>query len=323
MINFIFRRLLQLIPTLLLITLVSFLIMQAVPGGPMSMYTENPQITEEDRIRLQQQLGLDKPVHVQYWNWLTKVMQGDWGFSFIERRPVMEIVFERLNNTVYLVGISLVVSLVVSIVAGTISAYRQYTIIDHVTTFLALIGYSMPIFWSGLIAIVIFTGWLHWFPAGGMYSLGTTPTFADRVQHIVLPVSVLSLFFAGYYTRFIRGCMLEVKNQEYIRTARAKGLTERKIFVRHAVKNAAIPIVTLIALDLPVLFAGALFTETIFTWPGMGRLFYLAATRRDYPLLMALITVTAALVVLSNLLADLIYGFLNPQIRESMTRNEM
>jgi peptide/nickel transport system permease protein len=318
MTKYILRRLIQLPPTLLLITIGAFFLLQAVPGGPMSLYTENPEITAADRIRLQEALGLDKPIHLQYWNWLSRMVRGDWGYSLIERRPVLTIVSERVGNTLYLVGLGLLVALIISIIMGTISAYRQHTLLDHLTTFFALVGYSIPIFWSGLIAIVIFTVWLHWFPAGGMYSLGRDPTLLDRLHHTVLPVSVLALYLAGYYTRFVRGSVLEVKNREYIRTARSKGLSEWKIFYRHAVKNAAIPVVTIVTLDLPSLFGGALFTETIFTWPGMGRLFWTAATRRDYPVLMALITITAILVILSNLLADVIYGLLNPQIREGM-----
>jgi len=283
------------------------------------LYTENPEITPEDRARLERSFGLDQPVTVQYVKWLGRVLQGDLGYSLIERRPVLTIVTERLGNTLYLVGLSLIISLVISSIAGVVSAYRQYSLLDHVTTFLALVGYSLPIFWSGLVSIVIFAVWLRWFPAGGMYTLGQDPTFLDRLQHTVLPVSILSLFFTGYYSRFIRGSVLEVKNQDYIRVARSKGVKELQIFIRHAAKNAAIPVVTLIALNLPTMFAGALFTETIFTWPGMGRLFWQAATRRDYPILMALITITAALVILSNLLADILYGVLNPQIREEMS----
>ncbi len=316
---YILRRLIQLLPTLLFITFGSFLLLQAVPGGPMAMYTENPEITAEDLARLERSFGLDQPVTIQYFKWLGKLVQGDFGYSLVERRPVLDIVFERLGNTLYLVGLALSISLVISTIAGVISAYRQYSLLDHVTTFFALVGYSLPIFWSGLLTIVIFSVWLRWFPAGGMVTLGQAPSLADRLHHTVLPVSILSLFFTGYYTRFIRGSVLEVKTQEYIRVARAKGVKEFQIFIRHTAKNAAIPVVTLVALNLPTLFAGALFTETIFTWPGMGRLFWQAATRRDYPVLMSLITITAALVILSNLLADILYGVLNPQIREKMS----
>jgi peptide/nickel transport system permease protein len=231
---------------------------------------------------------------------------------------VLTIISERVGNTVSLVGLGMSLALVIALSMGTVSAYREHSILDNTTTSLAMVGYSMPIFWSGLIAIVVFTVWLHWFPAGGMYSLGRDPTLADRLHHAVLPVSVLAIYLAGYYTRFVRGSVLEIKNQDYIRTARSKGLTEWQIFYRHAAKNAAIPIITILALDLPTLFAGALFTETIFTWPGMGRLFWQAATVRDYPVLMGLITVTAILVILSNLLADVTYGLLNPRIREGM-----
>lgn len=315
MAKYIIRRLVEFIPTLLVITLGSFLLLQGVPGGPIGLYTQNPAITGEDLNRLEHAFGLDQPAHVQYLRWLGRLLHGDWGYSLIERRPVLTIVRERLGSTLYLAGLGLLVGLLVSIPVGTLSAYRQYSLLDYVTTSLALIGYSLPIFWSGLIAIIVFTVWLRWFPAGGMYTLGQVPTITDRLRHTVLPVSVLALFHAGYYTRFVRASVLEVLGCDYLRTARAKGLTERQVLVRHAAKNAAIPIVTLVALNLPGLFAGALFTETIFTWPGMGRLFWQAAMRRDYPVLMALVTITAILVILSNLVADIAYALLDPQVR--------
>jgi peptide/nickel transport system permease protein len=317
--KYLFRRLLQLLPTLFLITLGSFLLIQSAPGGPMGLYTQNPEITAEDLERLERTFGLDQPLLVQYGTWLGQLLRGNWGHSLIERRPVFDIVVSRIGNTFTLIAPALLLSLLISTIVGTISAHRQYSLMDHVTTFLALVGYSIPIFWSGLVAIVIFTVWLRWFPAGGMYTLGTEPSLVNRLHHAVLPVSVLALYFTGYYTRYIRSSMLDVKSQDFIRAARAKGLTEWQVFRRHAAKNAAIPVVTIIALDLPALFAGALFTETIFTWPGMGRLFWEVALRRDYPVLMALVTITAVLVILCNLLADVLYAVLNPRIRDEMS----
>ncbi len=316
--RYLLRRLLQLLPTLFLITLGSFLLIRLSPGGPMAMFTQNPAITAEDLARLEHAFGLDRPLLLQYSTWLTQAIRGDWGYSLIERRPVLEIVFERVLNTLVLIAPALTIALLISTIVGVIAAYRQYSLLDNATTFFAFVGYSMPIFWSGLIAIVVFTVWLPWLPAGGMRTLGGDGGVLDRLRHAVLPVSVLALYFTGYYTRYIRSSMLDVKNQDYIRVARSKGLSEWQIFYRHAAKNAAIPIITIFALDLPTLFAGALFTETIFSWPGMGRLFWVVASRRDYPVLMALITFTAILVIVSNLLADIAYAVLNPLIRDEM-----
>jgi len=316
--KYLLKRLLQLLPTLFLITLGSFLLIRLSPGGPMAMFTQNPEITGEDLARLEHAFGLDRPLLVQYSAWLGRAVRGDWGYSLIERRPVLDIVFERLGNTIALIAPALAIALLVSTAVGVVAAYRQYSLLDNVTTFFAFVGYSIPIFWSGLLAIVIFTVWLPWFPAGGMITLGGDGGVLDSLRHAVLPVSVLALYFTGYYTRYIRSSMLDVKNQDYIRVARSKGLSEWQVFYRHAAKNAAIPILTIFALDLPTLFAGALFTETIFTWPGMGRLFWVVASRRDIPVLMALVTFTAILVIFSNLLADIAYAVLNPRVRDEM-----
>ena len=309
------RRVLQAMPLLLGITLGIFLLIRLVPGGPLSAYEGNPDVTPQDLARLRQQLGLDAPLPVQYVRWLGRLGRGDLGWSLVSHRPVTSMIGERLGNTAYLMGLALVLTFAIALPAGIISARRQYSWFDHAVTTMSFAGFSMPTFWSGLLAILVFSVWLRWLPAGGMYTVGEAFSLADRLRHLVLPLGILTLFSAARYTRYLRASMLEVLGQDYIATARAKGLGERVVIQKHALKNATVPVVTIVALDLPQLFSGALITETMFSWPGMGRLFWEATLRLDYPVLMAVMTVSAALVVLFNLAADLAYGFLDPRIR--------
>ena len=309
------RRVLQAMPLLLGITLGIFLLIRLVPGGPLSAYEGNPDVTPQDLARLRQQLGLDAPLPVQYVRWLGRLGRGDLGWSLVSHRPVASMIGERLGNTAYLMGLALVLTFAIALPAGIISARRQYSWFDHAVTTMSFAGFSMPTFWSGLLAILVFSVWLRWLPAGGMYTVGEAFSLADRLRHLVLPLGILTLFSAARYTRYLRASMLEVLGQDYIATARAKGLGERVVIQKHALKNATIPVVTIVALDLPQLFSGALITETMFSWPGMGRLFWEATLRLDYPVLMAVMTVSATLVVLFNLAADLAYGFLDPRIR--------
>ncbi|MEK7838000.1 MAG: ABC transporter permease [candidate division NC10 bacterium] len=309
------RRVLQAVPLLLGITLGIFLLIRLVPGGPLSAYEGNPDVTPQDMARLRQQLGLDAPLPVQYVRWLGRLGRGDLGWSLVTHRPVTSMIAERLGNTAYLMGLALVLTFAIALPAGIISARRQYSWFDHAVTTMSFAGFSMPTFWSGLLAILVFSVWLRWLPAGGMYTVGEAFSLADRLRHLVLPLGILTLFSAARYTRYLRASMLEVLGQDYIATARAKGLGERVVIQKHALKNATIPVVTIVALDLPQLFSGALITETMFSWPGMGRLFWEATLRLDYPVLMAVMTVSATLVVLFNLAADLAYGFLDPRIR--------
>ncbi|PID56076.1 diguanylate cyclase [candidate division KSB3 bacterium] len=312
--TYLIRRLLSAIPVLLIISFATFALMQALPGGPLAIYENNPEIKAEDIERLRHKLGLDRPIHVQYIVWLTNFLKGDWGYSYATKRPVLTEIHERLPNTVYLTGLSLIVSLCVAIPAGIISATKQYSWFDHIVTMLAYVGRSMPVFYSGLLLIIVFSIWLRWLPSGGMQTLGREFSFIDALRHLVLPLISLSLLIAAKYVRFLRSSMLEVIHQDYIRTARSKGVHERWIVYKHAFRNAAIPLVTIVAVDLPVLFAGALFTETIYSWPGMGRLFVDSSLRFDYPVVMGIVTTIALLVVISNLLADMIYALLDPRI---------
>jgi len=315
--TFFLRRLLSAIPVMFIITFATFVLMQMLPGGPLAAYENNPEISQDDIQRLRHEMGLDRPIPVQYWAWLKNFVRGDWGYSFVTKRPVLQEIWDRLPNTLYLTGFSLILALIIAIPAGIISATRQYSIFDHITTTLTYVGRSMPVYYSGLLLIIIFSIWLRWFPSGGMYTLGKGFSIIDSLRHLFLPVLSLSTLIAAKYVRFLRTSMLEVIHQDYIRTAAAKGLRNRIIIFKHAFRNAAIPLVTVVAIDLPVLFAGALFTETVYSWPGMGRLFVDSATRFDYSIVMGIVAAIAFLVVLSNLIADVIYGILDPRITYS------
>ena len=315
--TYIIRRLASAVPLLLLITFAVFAVMQALPGGPLAAYENNPEIKQEDIERLRHELGLDRPVHVQYVIWLGNFLKGDWGYSFATKRPVLTEIWERFPNTIYLTGISLIVALLIAIPAGIISATKQYSVFDHVVTTTTYIGRSMPIYYSGLLLIIVFSIGLRWFPSGGMRTLGKDFSLVDSLRHLFLPVLSLSTLIAAKYARFLRTSMLEVIHQDYIRTAQAKGVHEQIVIYKHAFRNAAIPLVTIVAIDLPVLFAGALFTETIYSWPGMGRLFVNSSLRFDYPIVMGIVAMIAFLVVISNLLADLVYAMLDPRITYS------
>jgi len=320
--KYIIRRTLQAIPLLWVISVIVFLLLQIIPGGPMAAYEQNPDLSAEDLARLEEQLGLNDPIHIKYLKWFGNILRGDWGYSLATKRPVLVEIGDRLPNTLLLMGVSFITTIIFSLPIGIFSALRQYSIFDHVVTTIAFMGQSIPIFWFGLILIIIFHVTLEnpftgkpLFPARGMTTLGKPFSIGDLIWHMVLPVTMLTLFSAGTYTRYMRSSMLEVIHLDYIRTARAKGLSERAVIYGHALKNAALPVVTIMALDLPSLFGGALFTETIFSWPGMGRLFYRSAERVDYAMLMAIIMINAALIVFFNLLADIAYAYLDPRIR--------
>ena len=340
MTQYFIRRILQAIPLLILISIIVFVLIQLTPGGPMAAFEENPRLSPADLARLEEQLGLNQPMHVKYYQWVSRIVVGDWGFSQTTRRPVLEEIGERLPNTLQLMMISLLATLIIGLPIGILSAVKQYSVFDHVSTTLAFVGQAIPVFWFGLILIIVFHVWANYpvdaegyfaishiwdcatcrplFPGGGMNTYGLDdPPLTNRIYHLILPVSMLAVVGLGTYTRYTRASMLEVIHQDYIRTAQAKGMHERMVIIRHAVKNAAIPVVTIIALELPTLFGGALFTETIFSWPGIGRLFFRAAERVDYPLLMGIIMINAFLIIFFNLVADFVYAYLDPRIRYS------
>ncbi|MBL0348222.1 ABC transporter permease [Candidatus Villigracilis affinis] len=317
------RRVLQSLFTLIVISMILYGLISSVPGGFMSAYTERSDFTQEDLARIRAKFGLDDPIPVRYFKWLTAMLQGDMGNSFTTKRPVLQEIADRLPNTLLLMGIMLVTTLLVAIPLGIISAVKQYTWFDHIMTTVAFAGQSLPVFWFGLLLIIVFAVTLKGgngkplLPGSGMYTLGQPFSLVDRIKHLILPVSMLTFVSAAGYMRYLRSSMLDVIHEDYVRTARAKGLKERLVIYRHALRNAIIPLVTLVALDLPSLFGGALFTETIFAWPGIGRLYFTAALKTDYPLVMAVLMIESALIIGSNLLVDFIYAALDPRIRLS------
>jgi peptide/nickel transport system permease protein len=341
MTKYVVRRLLQAIPLLLIVSFALFLLANAM-GDPLASFGGRRRIRSQDRERLTRQLGLDKPLLVQYAIWLAGndwmqvdvdgdgvadepgtrkgVLRGDFGNSFMERRPVMEIIWERVRNTLLLMISSEALILIVALFVGIFSALRQYSTLDYIFTALSFIGYSMPVFWLGLLLMFVFAvnfkRWgLPYFPTVGMYDLAVGATLPQIAWHLVLPVLTASIGFVAGYSRFIRSQMLEVINQDYIRTAYAKGVPGRMVITGHALKNASLPLVTLIGLDLPFLFSGAVVTETIFAWPGMGRLFWDAAQDTDVPVIMGILVITAVLVIIFQILTDVTYTFLDPRIR--------
>jgi peptide/nickel transport system permease protein len=297
------------------VTIMSFVLLKSTPCGPMSIYRERADVTRADVARLRQQLGLDDPVPVQYVRWVSNLVRGDWGDSFVTNERVIDRIWQRLPATLLLMGSAYVLTLLIAIPVGVLAAVRQYSWFDYLATGVAFIGLSMPVFWFGLLLILLFSVQLGWLPTSGIATIGAGFDPLDSVKHLIMPTCVLALVFAGGYTRYLRTSMLEVIRQDFVRTARSKGLAERLVIMRHAFRNALIPVVTLVALDVPELFTGAVVTETIFAWPGMGRLYLESLARLDYSVLMAILTVSALLVIVSNLLADVVYAYLDPRIR--------
>ena len=319
MTSFVARRLLQTVPLVLLISLFAFLVIR-IAGDPMSMYGLNPNMTAEDRARIITEHGWDRPLLVQYLYWLRDLVKGDWGHSLYTYESVTAMIRARLSNTLILMGSVFAVTLLISIPLGIYTATHQSSWLDHLITGRAFFAYSLPTFWLGLICIMVFAvKFQQWgfpsLPAGGMYSLRDGPSILGLLQHLVLPCFVLSIVSVASYIRHLRASMLDVLHQDYVRTARAKGVSDREVIWKHAFKNAALPLVTLISLNIPRIFSGALITEQVFAWPGMGRLFVDHATRADYPVLMGLVISVSVLVAIFNLLADVAYAYLDPRIR--------
>ena len=308
------RRALGLIPMLIAISAIVFGILHMIPGGPLAVYLENPYITPEQIERLRQQLGLDQPLPVQYGLWLKAFVLGDWGYSFVSRRPAVDVVLERVPATVQLMGAAFVLAGLVALPLGILSALRQYSTLDYFATASAFFGISMPVFWFGLMLQLTFAVWLGWLPSAGMIEIGDG-SLVDRLRHLVLPATVLSLLYAARWTRYVRAAMLEVINQDYIRVARAKGLYERSVISNHALRNALIPVITVVAVDVAALFSGAVVTEKVFAWPGMGQLFVDSVLKVDYTVLMGILMVGSAAVLAFNLVADVLYVALDPRIR--------
>jgi peptide/nickel transport system permease protein len=317
--QYVFRRLLQGLPLLFLISLMSFMLIR-MSGDPMSMYAQASSLTEADRERIIREHGWDQPKIVQYVYWLRDIARGDLGSSLYTYQPVTQMIWEKLPNTMILMGTVFIVTITVSIPLAIISALRQYSALDYLVTGASFLAFALPTFWLGLVCIMIFAvkfkEWgLPYMPAGGMYDLVEGPSPLGLLKHLVMPAFVLSIVSMAAYIRYLRASMIEVLHDDFIRTARAKGLPEGTVTWRHAFRNALIPLVTLITMNIPLIFSGALITEQVFAWPGMGRLFVDHANRGDYPVLMGLILTVSVLVIVFNLVADIAYAAIDPRIR--------
>ena len=303
------------IPLVFGISVILFAVIQAAPGGPEGALLESgrfvdPQVIEAYRERL----GLDQPVTIQYVRWLGAAVSGDLGISFSSTRPVAEMILERLPATLELMASAFLLAAVVALGLGVFSAVRQYSVFDYFGTGLSFVGIAMPVFWFALILQLVFSVKLGWLPVAGTETVGAT-SLGDHLMHLVLPAVVLSFRYIAGWSRYLRSSLLGVLRADYVRTARAKGLPETAVVGIHAMRNALIPLVSIMALNLAALFSGAVITETVFAWPGIGRMFVQAMFARDYPLLMGILMMGSVMVVVFNLVADILYGILDPRIR--------
>jgi peptide/nickel transport system permease protein len=308
------RRLAQAVPLLLLISVLVFALLHAAPGGPLAIYLENPNVRPEDIERLKRSLGLDRPLPVQYLAWLKGFVVGDWGFSFADGRPVVQRMGERIPATLELIAASLVLAFIAAVPAGVLAAARRRSVLDRGITTLSLAGISLPTFWFGLLLQLLFALSLGWLPSSGRTSI-LGGDVADRLRHLILPATVLATVHAAVWTRYLRSSMLGVLAQRFILSAHGRGVPERQVIFRHALRNALLPFVTIVFLDAAIMVSGAVVTESVFAWPGLGGLFTEALARRDYTVLMAFLMVTSTAVIVLNLVADLSYRVLDPRVR--------
>jgi peptide/nickel transport system permease protein len=317
--SYIARRVVQALFTLLIITIVCF-ILTRLSADPLAQYATNPNMTQEDRAALRERLGLNQPLPVQYFKWVGLAVQGDLGKSFFSKQPVLEMIAQRLPLTLTLMVTAEICILTIALILGIVSAVKQYSLLDNIITSFSFIGFSMPIFFIALGLILIFAvqfkqmGWPY-LPTGA--DIWDPKDLVQLFRHMVLPVSALVIVQTANYSRFVRSSILEVLGLDYIRTARAKGLTERAVLYKHALRNAALPFVTIIGLDIPALLGGALVTESVFAWPGMGRLFWEYAQRGDFPVVNGVLLIVSSAVVLFTIITDVVYTFVDPRIRLS------
>jgi peptide/nickel transport system permease protein len=315
MARFILWRTLIAVPVLLGVTVVAFFIISVAPGDPVDFISAGGEMDQQARAKLRESFGLDKPVYVRYVTWLANIAQGNLGRSYVNSQPVSLRIGERVVPTFSLMLSALALSFLVAVPVGALSALRRYSILDYASTPFALLGVSVPVPFLGLAAIYVISLKLHVLPTGGLSTAGADFSLGDRLSHLLLPAAVLGLHELGSIMRYTRSSVLEVVEQDYVRTARAKGVPAVAVVVRHVLRNALLPLVTLVGLSLPRLFGGAIIAEQIFQWPGMGRLAIEAILARDYPVLMGLNLMTAVLVLVGNLVADVTYALVDPRVR--------
>jgi peptide/nickel transport system permease protein len=314
--QYVLRRILMAIPSLLGISVVLFVVLALAPGDPFSELATNPNVPPEVALALRAKFGLDDPVYLRYLHWLSAMVHGDWGFSFVSRMNVDTLILQRLPATLYVIGSAQILALLVAIPVGVYAATKPYSLFDQIANTFAFVGFSLPTFFTGILFILIFSVTLDWLPL--VYSTDIKATgirwVLEMIRQAIMPVMVLGLFQAASMTRFVRSAMLDVIRLDYVTTARAKGLGQAKVIVKHVMRNAMIPVVTLIALQMPAVFGGAIVTEQIFRIPGIGSLLISSILANDTPVVMAVTFVFACLVVLFNLIADVLYGWLDPRI---------
>ncbi|MFD1136543.1 ABC transporter permease [Paenibacillus urinalis] len=317
MFNYILRRIWTTIPVLFGVTIINFIIMRMAPGNPVDMLV-SPKLPEAAQEAKRLELGLNDPVYIQYWNWLKNlVLHGDLGFSMITYEPVGQLIWEHVGPTVLLMGTALILGIAIAIPIGVLSAVKQYSKLDYIAVTGSFLGISIPGFFLGMVLIYFFSIKWNLLPSGGMTELGGEGGFLDVLKHMILPGIVLTLTVAGRNIRYVRSSMLEILNQDFLRTARAKGLREALVVNRHAMRNALIPIVTVIGLEIPILFGGAVVIEQIFSWPGIGQLTMSSIMSRDYSTIMGLNLLAAVVVIVANLLTDIVYALVDPRIKNS------
>lgn len=314
MLRYITRRALQAIPLLFLISVLVFTLIHAAPGGPLEMYLANPNVRPEDIERLRVALGLDRPLPEQYFNWLKGFLVGEWGYSFTDGRPVLERILERMPATLELIASAVVVATIVALPLGVFGALKKGGWVDHTTTVVSFAGISLPVFWVGLLLQLIFAVGLGWLPSAGRTSFGDG-SILDRLSHIIMPAIVLAALHAAAWSRFLRSSMGDAVRQRFVLAARARGIPEHRVIWRHALRTALLPFVTVVTMDAAIMVTGAVITESVFAWPGLGSLFTEALARRDYTVLMAFLMMTSGAVVFLNLAADVLYSALDPRVR--------
>lgn len=315
MFKFIVKRLLQAIPLLIGVSIIGFAMMHLAPGGPLAVYTLNPTITAQNIEQIKHIFGLDQPMYIQYLKWAYGMFTGNWGYTFFGGRPVFDVIMERVPATLLLMGSGMSLAVIIGMLIGILGAVRRYSIFDYLATTGAMVALSFPTFWFGLMTIFIFALELGWLPSGGMSTLGGEGGVLDLLTHLILPAVVLALALVAIWSRYTRSSFLEVINQDYIRTAKSKGLSNRRVLFRHAFPNALAPLVALAGIQLPWLFSGALVTESIFGWPGMGLLFVNSLSSKEYPVLMGMVMITAIAVIIGNLIADVINAMIDSRVR--------
>ena len=313
MIRFLAKRALQSLPLLIVISLLVFALVHAAPGGPLAIYLSNPNVRPEDIERLRHALGLDRPLWQQYWSWLAAFVRGDWGYSFSDGRLVATRIAERLPATIELAGVSLAAAFAIALPLGVAAATKRDRWFDRITTTLAVAGVSLPAFWFGLLLQIVFAVGLGWLPSSGRSTPGLGD-FADHVQHLILPATVLAAVQAAAWSRYLRASMVDVLDELYVAAARARGIPERRVVLRHALRNALGPALAVVAMDAALVVSGAVMTESVFAWPGLGSLFTESLARRDYTVLMALLLLGSAAVVILNIVADVLHALLDARV---------